>query len=284
LTTQRHSKIHAAFFSSLNEEKVLMFFPPDGFSHMVVSSTEESWGNANKLLCVLGDGIMEPVVSILESAGYDSAVIIPSGVFSNLPFHAAMQAEEPLTYAIDRVAIAYAPSARLLAFARKVVEELREEDKEPFLLTVSNPQPTAQVHPQFAKFETTTIAVRFYSYLEGTKYGGPRCVSGEHANRSFVYDLLKMHPLAHFACHGFFDPENPLGSGIWLAKDERLTVSDLLSLQMTKRMAVLSCCETGIVIQTPQMNQSDSRLPYCRQDLRVLLLRFGLSTMSAQLC
>ena len=51
----------------------------------------------------------------------------------------------------------------------------------------------------------------------------------------------------HFACHGFFDPAQPLRSGLVLAGEERLTLAEVFELPLdTYRLIVLSACETGL--------------------------------------
>jgi CHAT domain-containing protein len=56
------------------------------------------------------------------------------------------------------------------------------------------------------------------------------------------------HTYVHFSCHGVFDPNEPLASGLLLAGEERLTLADLLdrlALNCT-RLVVLSACQTAI--------------------------------------
>ncbi|SEL48838.1 CHAT domain-containing protein [Nitrosovibrio tenuis] len=53
----------------------------------------------------------------------------------------------------------------------------------------------------------------------------------------------------HLSTHGSFQRLNPLGSGLELARNDRLTVGDLLSkfgMLSGNRLAILSACETGV--------------------------------------
>jgi CHAT domain-containing protein len=52
--------------------------------------------------------------------------------------------------------------------------------------------------------------------------------------------------VAHLACHGQADLQNPLDSRLALAGGEQLRLSDLLALRSQLRLAVLSACETSI--------------------------------------
>ena len=53
----------------------------------------------------------------------------------------------------------------------------------------------------------------------------------------------------HLACHGGFDPNEPLDSALYLSGGDRLTLRDLLDGNLdlsSQRLAVLSACQTGI--------------------------------------
>jgi CHAT domain-containing protein len=70
----------------------------------------------------------------------------------------------------------------------------------------------------------------------------------KQADRPAVVAALLKAQVAHFACHGATDWDDPQQSGLILANDERLTVEALLRLQLTEaRLAVLSACETGLI-------------------------------------
>jgi CHAT domain-containing protein len=68
---------------------------------------------------------------------------------------------------------------------------------------------------------------------------------------------LQRYPIIHFACHGYFDEEEPARSGIVLSEvsDERnaedenngyLTVPEIAVLNFNSRIVLLSACETGL--------------------------------------
>ncbi len=72
---------------------------------------------------------------------------------------------------------------------------------------------------------------------------------GEEATRAGLRAALPQATLLHFACHGYFQPEDPLESGLVLA-DGMLTLRELQSLERVDldqvRLAVLSACQTAI--------------------------------------
>jgi hypothetical protein len=58
---------------------------------------------------------MEPVVERIRSLNWDRAVLVPFGQLGLLPLHAACtESGGRKVYALDSVAFAYTPSARLL--------------------------------------------------------------------------------------------------------------------------------------------------------------------------
>ncbi len=73
----------------------------------------------------------------------------------------------------------------------------------------------------------------------------------EHqATHDVIWNALPQSTLAHFACHGNFDPEAPLNSALLLASETRLTLRDLLNAEPQHlaqlRLAILSACQTAM--------------------------------------
>jgi len=99
---------------------------------------------------------------------------------------------------------------------------------------------------EFAVTEATVIAAAFA--------GRSRLLTGEEAVRREVEEALWSAGYLHLACHGRFDPDHPLETGVVLAHGERLTVRDLLDGQPlaeagrpSARLSVLSACESAII-------------------------------------
>ena len=60
-----------------------------------------------------------------------------------------------------------------------------------------------------------------------------------------VLGLMKGVDWVHFACHGIQDPMNPTDSGLCLANERRLKVSDMITLSHScGGLAFLSACQT----------------------------------------
>ena len=74
-----------------------------------------------------------------------------------------------------------------------------------------------------------------------------KLLRGDLATREEVLRELPAFPVLHFSTHAWAGWDSPMESGLLLAGDARLTVSDILSANLRRaRLAVLSACETGI--------------------------------------
>lgn len=54
----------------------------------------------------------------------------------------------------------------------------------------------------------------------------------------------------HLSCHGYFNPDEPIKSGIRLY-DSMVTVEDIFNMEIKAKLLVLSACQTGINEQIP---------------------------------
>jgi len=180
-------------------------------------------------LLVLRERLMGPLASRLVALGFRRATLLPGGRLSLLPLHAAVLGE---------VTCAYAPSARALRAARQKGVQLVGL---PHLLAVGNPQPGTAPLP-FAQQEAEAAAA--------AAPGESRLLCARQATREAVLAALPGTTHLHFACHGAFDPAQPLDSRLVLARGEEVTLRDLLDggLDLSAaRLVVLSACQTGLV-------------------------------------
>jgi CHAT domain-containing protein len=154
-----------------------------------------------------------------------------------LPLHAA-----PLPdggYLVDRNPVCYAPSASVMRFCQ---DKHRERDRTG--IVVGDPGGDLP----HAAAEARSVAVVL----------GSEPLIGGSATRNEVLGRLEGENPAflHFACHGFFDPLDPMSSGIELAGapgaiGDRLTARDLLGLELNPALVTLSACRTGIQQRRP---------------------------------
>ncbi|WP_437323208.1 CHAT domain-containing protein [Sorangium sp. So ce381] len=189
----------------------------------------------------LWDLAMGPVVALLTErfSGSARAALIPNGLLSLLPLHAAWTGEagDPPRCALDEVSFSYAPSIRALAHARDVAGACGQTR----LLVVDDPRPTSAVPLQNSRHEVEAAAAQF-AVEDVTRMVGEEC------RRDEVLAAIARAHVCHFSCHGMNNWNEPLQSGLLMANDEVLTVEALFALPGQRaRLAVLSACETGIV-------------------------------------
>ncbi|OIJ63618.1 hypothetical protein WN71_032875 [Streptomyces mangrovisoli] len=213
----------------------------DAFARTV----RERGGELRELLPRLGKELVGPVAEALGSA--TAVVVVACGPTAHLPLHAAHlpSTNEPL---LATCAVAYAPSARLLLAARR---RAAAPQPEPFLVAASTP---GQDGGLLAAEEAETLRRLFAAGESRDPTGSPSgkegsCTSGD------LLGALRGGTHVHLACHGAYDPADPLASRLDLG-GERLTLADLLNTRPRPleraRLVTLSACDTGLV---------DPRLP-----------------------
>ncbi len=194
----------------------------------------------------LGVGFAAPLAARLRQHGDPGVMLILGDRLGLLPIHAAPY---PLdggeVCLLDEVEVSQVPSARALGHALVRLAGTRPARD---LLAVGNPLPLPEglLPLEFAATEVTVIAAAFA--------GRSRLLTGEEAVRREVVEALWSAGYLHLACHGRFDPDHPLETGVVLAHGERLTVRDLLDGQPlaeagrpSARLSVLSACESAII-------------------------------------
>ena len=192
----------------------------------------------------LWDVAMGPLVRRLTSEGGQNrgsegvklVTLIPTGLLSLLPLHAAWieDATAPTgrRYALDALAFNYAPSARALA----TVQETATRVAPNAILAVDNPDGSLLFSTQ------EVAAVLSYFPPEQSK-----ALRGQTATQQAVQQNLPHYPVLHLSTHGWAGWQEPLESGLLMAGDPPLTLGDILELRLERsRLAVLSACETGI--------------------------------------
>jgi tetratricopeptide (TPR) repeat protein len=179
--------------------------------------------DARRELGGLHDLLLAPLRDAVDGAA--RLTIVPHGPLHALPFHALWDGERHL---IERCEVVYAPSASVLA-------HLGAPDGIPpaagDALVVGVPDPIA---PRIGDEAARVVAA----------LGGDRLLLGSEATAERVAAEARAACVVHLACHGRFDPDSPLGSGLKLA-DRWLTVRDVYGLKLRASLVTLSGCETG---------------------------------------
>src|SRR5208337_495663 len=212
---------------------------------VAIVERESIFSKESVLEWVLGElwPLVCPSVTLLESLGYGAAVLIPTGSLSNLPLHVARPRNgDDGRCANERVALSFAPSARLLARARNTA--IKFKTAQPDMLAIVDPSPTSAPPLPLAAAEVAIVSSRFVRPW-GDFFIKPRVLSGRSAARESVFAMGEYQAIRHFACHARYDLEEPLRSGILLANDELCSAADFMRKNQKFRFTVLSCCESA---------------------------------------
>jgi CHAT domain-containing protein len=199
----------------------------------VTGDLDQPTATVAKTIEILRRELLVPLATRLADLGLATATVIPVGLLSLLPLPAA---------APEDCIIALAPSARAL---RAASHSLRERAGEaPVLLALGDPRPPPA---GCSALEYAGLEVRAIERFFPT--GARRILPKEAATTEAVTKGLPGATHLHLACHGGFDPNEPLDSALYLAGQDQITLRDLLDGDLdlsSQRLAVLSACQTGI--------------------------------------
>lgn len=164
-----------------------------------------------------------------------NVVVVAHGALHYLPF-AALQNPEG-SFLNDRYGLRFLPAASVLKFLRPAVAK-----KEAQLLALGNPDlGDPKLDLQFAESEATAVAGIFPD---------SRVLLRKDATETNFKKAGGVFSRIHIASHGKFQADDPLSSGLYLAKDADndgvLTVGELYSMNLDADLVTLSACETGL--------------------------------------
>jgi hypothetical protein len=175
--------------------------------------------NLEKILKEFYGILINPIVSYLN----DEIIIIPHSFLHYLPF----QALKNNKYLIEDYKIALAQSASSLEYLK--------DGKGEGSLVVGNPNKGTRYKLDDAEKEAKLVAKKL----------GTIPLIGNTATKSTVLNEMKDKEILHFACHGFFDDNDPTHSGIKLS-DEFITAADFMDMEINANLTVLSACDTAL--------------------------------------
>jgi CHAT domain-containing protein len=190
--------------------------------------------------------VMEPITNCLKTHNFQQAILVPTGLFSLFPLHAAWK--EDLTtiskrhYALDSICFSYVPNARSISECRLIAERVTLDT----LLAIDEPtHQGANPLPNSSREVTSAISTFPNSIV----------LRHQEATRQKTLATLSKTTVWHCSCHGNAKAQTPLDSGLYMSgegAESLLTLRDLLTLQLTSqgtggiRLTVLSACETGL--------------------------------------
>ncbi|MGX1135731.1 tetratricopeptide (TPR) repeat protein [Streptomyces glaucescens] len=271
------------YLAAATPEGVLIFVPPDGPPEAVVLPllTREAvdervrtglaaqariratgqtldWSrHLDDITRWLWSACMEQVVSTVGGR----ATLVPCGLLGLLPLHCAWTPdstrESGRRYALDDALLTFAPNARMLRTERPPGGE--------GVLAVAEPATRGQPALPHAMAECRAAVAAVPR---------SRVLTGLDADRATVLDGVTRAAVVHVACHGRAVVDEPLESGLLLAGTDRLTVRDLLGLNIPADLVVLSACDTAL---------AGRDLPDEAQSLPTALLQAGAGAVIGSL-
>ena len=180
------------------------------------------------------------VAPIAERAAPGEFVwIVPHESLHYVPLHALPFEGRPLG---DRNPVCYTPNVTTLWHCRNRAGIVRGR-----VLIIADPGETLP-------------ALRQHNDLRIEAFGADNVtiMLGPDATRPKIERVLREDAdfsIIHFGCHGVFDHDDPLSSGLLLASDgnspARWTAHDFLAVTMNADLVVLAACDTGVNASRP---------------------------------
>ena len=237
----------------------------EGFTQTNLSRTIHDWVAAyhsgdrilwkatiERVLNEVGLRLIVPLHTVLQKYGITHLISIPQGNLFLLPLHAVPIGQDGACL-LDRYEVSYAPSATVLQRCRERAVQARGQG----LLAVMNPQKDPKLVLTLVEGENIAGLFSRDQFVLLKEHKGTK--------RAVLRNLQGCRYL-HFSCHGSYDWNEPLQSGLLLTDPDRLTLEDLqrpylefeeagkkeqLEVNMTAaRLVTLSACETGITEAT----------------------------------
>jgi len=199
----------------------------------------------------LFDSLLAPIIPDIQNE--DTLLIVPAGKVWELPFQALPAIDGPKhRYLIEDLAISYTPSLAVLDHLRSVPVQPLSQD---WMLAMGDPSIKQRSENNSADISGTGEIIRQTENLFGSK--AVRSFTGNEATKARFLAEAPTKPVVFLATHAFLDGEDPLSSHFLLSPmpsqpgSERLTVSELLSIKLANRMALLFACDTerGRIVQ-----------------------------------
>jgi CHAT domain-containing protein/tetratricopeptide (TPR) repeat protein len=183
----------------------------------------------------LWKAIAEPLEPLFAQLQEREVTFIVSGMLALLPLHASWTYDggSPNQRKHLPFLIRYSATARLLLSSRERLEGAKGEE----ILIVDDPQPTSAGKLPFSPLESLVATNHFKKAVR---------LQGAAASRDSVIKLLSDSDVCHFSCHAYAQINDPLRSGMLMANGEILTLKDILGLNLSIRMVVLSACESAV--------------------------------------
>ncbi|KAJ7465588.1 TPR-like protein [Mycena latifolia] len=194
----------------------------------------------SRILSVLWMKIIKPVLNGLAFTDQGRIWWCPTGPLAFLPIHAAGlygQGEVLGSNLSDFLISSYTPSLSALIEGLRAKQESKDRLQ---LLAVAQPFAFGQNQIPGTMKEIASIKHLAQGVIPVLQ------LEQDMATVENVQNGMRTSHWAHFACHGLQDIFNPTNSALLLAGDSKLTLSDIIQLQLPHAdLVFLSACQTA---------------------------------------
>jgi CHAT domain-containing protein len=208
-------------------------------------------GYPRELAEALFASLIAPIVPDIENKG--AVIFIPAGKLWELPFQALPAIDKQKhQYLIEDLAVSYAPS---LAVLNQLRTAPRQGLPQNWMLAIGKPSIGPGEAKNFGEISGTGEIIQDLANLFGSNV--VTSYTEAQATKAHFVAEARAKPVIFLATHAFLDGEDPLSSYFLLSPapnqpgSERLTVSEILSMDLANRMAILFACDTerGRIVQ-----------------------------------
>jgi tetratricopeptide (TPR) repeat protein/CHAT domain-containing protein len=185
------------------------------------------------------DAILDELEDCRE---YQHLILIPHKDLHRLPLHGLFVNSDrfPRTCTLT-----YLPSA---AFVRPEAPTPSDASRFDALLSVENPPSLTKTADGSHKTLAPLPAAEVESEIVARLFGRNTRLAGTDATAAALKAALQQpHSAFHFSGHGYYEFSHPIASALCLQGEDRLSVEDILSLDLSAyRLVYLSACETAV--------------------------------------
>ncbi|MFF0744993.1 CHAT domain-containing protein [Streptomyces sp. NPDC004111] len=225
----------------------------------------------------LWDSALEPVLEEMgfteqprEGEPWPRVWWIAGGLLAELPLHAAGHQGDPADMpgrrtVMDRVVSSYTPSVRALGYARqRAMASTPARALVVALPTTPGLAEDGRLHYVDAEVGAVTKQLAQWVLLRQAQNPSPQDqeADGQLPTQERVLTYLPQYPVAHFACHGISDPDDPSHSRLLLHdhSSSPFTVAALTAARLESvQVAYLSACRSAS-IQTRALHDESIHL------------------------
>jgi CHAT domain-containing protein len=199
----------------------------------------------NQLLKELYNVLIKPIANQLPKDPNERVIFIPQGELFLVPF-AALQDPQG-KYLIENHTISTAPSIQSLSFTRSLARRyhIGYQHRPRPALVVGNP-----TMPIVDNHQLSPLPGAEQEAIDVAKLLNTTPLIGAQATKSAILEQMPKARIIHFATHGLLDTiDQEIPGAIALAPEGKdtgiLTAAELLKLEITPELVVLSACDTG---------------------------------------